>query len=205
MSKRRASRTDPQFDEMGQPVSGLGDLEPIGDDSMDALEPLVSPEDLAPLVEAAMPEEQAPTGILGQLLAEMEEDPGSRRKIFDELSKDPTIRKQMGLGAGEHIPQGEYDRDYSNEDALKVYGGVEVAHDKGFEPLPPSWIDKFVATTGGTTNDPTLADWDDAGKPIKAEAYKTFIDHHLAGTKMDGNVRYDIGAENFVPGDVGVM
>lgn len=170
----------------------------------DDLEPLVEPEEDAVETVVVAPEPTPSNGLISQLLSEMQANPAGRKAVFEELAKDPTIRKQMGLKAGQGQPQGDYRRNYAAEPALRVFGGVEVAHEPGFEPLPPSFIQRYVADAGGKTDDPALATWDETGKPIKTPEYKVFIDHHLAGTKMDGKVRFDIAADNFTPGDTGV-
>jgi len=201
MASKKDEKTDNQS-ELDMTTQALFDAAQAEKDDLGDLEPLIEP-DPTPSMEEATPAE-ANSSLLGQLIGEMQANPAGRKDVFEELAKDPTIRKQMGLKAGQGQPQGDYRRNYAAEPALRVFGGVEVAHEAGFEPLPPSFIQRYVADAGGKTDDPALATWDETGKPIKTPEYKVFIDHHLAGTKMDGKVRFDIAADNFTPGDTGV-
>ena len=121
-------------------------------------------------------------------------------------SQDPGLRKILNLPADSVPPSGHYQRNYRGEPALRVYGGVEVEHEPGFEPLPPGYLTKFVAedTEIGKTDDPKLAALDAAGKPVKTEEYKSHLDAKANGKRLGGNVRFDIEAGDFTPGDVGV-
>ena len=124
-----------------------------------------------------------------------------------EALRDPSFRKKVGMDIGEGLPLGEYERDYDNEEALKVYGGVEVKHGPNVVPDPPSYIPKYVTDTGGTTDhvepqytpDKKLkyegAKKDRVGNPLKTEHYKMFLDKKMAGDRLSGEVRFDIASE----------
>ena len=83
-----------------------------------------------------------------------------------------------------------------------------MKHGPDFEPDPPSYIPKYVTETGGTTNhlEPVYtqdgklmhegAKKDRAGKPLKTEHYKMFLDKKMAGDRLSGEVRFDIVNEN---------
>jgi len=49
-------------------------------------------------------------------------------------------------------PSGKWEYDYQKQAHLRVMGGLEVEHPKGFRPKPPSGIPMYVATDGGTTD-----------------------------------------------------
>ena len=39
---------------------------------------------------------------------------------------------------------------------------------------------------------------------MKTEEYKAFLDAKAVGKRLGGNIRFDIEADQFTPGDVGV-
>ena len=208
---------------MGQPIGarkGEPDPEAVAlvqaansSDDDDELEPLIDIE--APEVASDAPAvatqanspdaaDDAPEGLFGRLIKEAQDDPTKINELANLFASDKRTRDMFGLTAGKAAPQGDYRRDYASEPALRVFGGVEVAHPPGFEPLPPGWLPMFVAENGGTTSDKKLAARNAEGKPVKTEQYKLWLDHHLAGTSMDSNVRYDIAADQTMPDDDGV-
>lgn len=210
-----------EFDAMGQPVGT-----PIGNPDRAAIEAIEAQRQgqesqLTPLVDVPSPSRKrerkkkgldpaAKDAVLEALrdpevMAEAM-TPEIVRAMIKTASKDPTLRKTLNLPAGAVPPSGDYRRNYGAEPALKVFGGVEVEHDPGFEPLPPSYLTKFVAKDAdvGKTDDQALAAVGEDGRPIKTEEYKHFLDVRRDGGHLDGKVRYDIAADNFTPGDVGI-
>ena len=187
-----------EYDAMGQPVGTPKDEAAKAEPS--TLKPLV---DVAPKAKAKA---KAPAPDIKDQIREALRDPDLAKEFVTTASQDPGLRKVLNLPADSVPPSGHYERDYHAEPALRVYGGVEVAHKKGFEPNPPGYIPKFIALDpeAGTCNDPALAKLDDAGKPVKTEQYKRHLDAEMLGKRLDGNVRFDIEANEFTPGDVGV-
>ena len=183
---------------MGQPVGTPKDEAAKAEPS--TLKPLV---DVAPKAKAK-PKAAAPD--IKDQIREALRDPELAREFVATASQDPGLRKILNLPADSVPPSGHYQRNYRSEPALRVYGGVEVEHEPGFEPLPPGYLTKFVAEDAetGKTDDPRLAKLDAAGKPVKTEEYKQFLDFRNLGKRMGGNVRFDIEADQFTPGDVGV-
>lgn len=212
------------YDSMGQPLGarkGAPDPASVAiveasnrsNDEDDELEPLIDIE--APEVAAEAPaapekgqdsggDDDAQDSLFGRLIKEAQDDPGKIEDLANLFASDKRTRDMFGLTAGKARPRGDYQRDYASEPALRVYGGVEVAHPAGFVPKPPGWLPMYQAEEGGTTDDPKRAERDAAGKPIKTEEYKLWLDHHQAGTKMDGRIRFDIAAEDTMPDDAGV-
>ena len=187
-----------EFDAMGQPVGTPRDETQGAETS--TLKPLV---DVAPKpktkAKAAAPDIKAQ-------IREALKDPELAKEFVSTASQDPGLRKILNLPAGSVPPSGHYQRNYRSEPALRVYGGVEVEHEPGFETLPPGYLTKFVAADAeiGKTDDPKLAKLDAAGEPVKTDEYKQFLDFKNLGKRMGGNVRFDIEADQFTPGDVGV-
>ena len=187
-----------EFDAMGQPVGTPRDETQGAEPS--TLKPLV---DVAPKPKAKA---KAAAPDIKDQIREALRDPELAREFVSTASQDPGLRKILNLPADSVAPSGHYERDYHAEPALRVYGGVEVEHPPGFEPNPPGYIPKFIALDpeAGTCDDPALAKLDDAGKPVKTEGYKSHLDRRNLGKRLDGNVRFDIEADQFTPGDVGI-
>tara|TARA_R100000808_G_scaffold7522_1_gene22040 strand:+ start:12152 stop:12823 length:672 start_codon:yes stop_codon:yes gene_type:complete len=201
--------TNEQYDAMGQPIGTLtGEPDPDAVKKIEAineeqskLKPLV---DIAPELQAPVP--TAPAAINKEALIAALKDPDIVRQVVHTASQSPDLRKMLDLESAAVPPSGDYTRNYSAEPALRVHGGVEVAHQKGFEPLPPSYIPKFVAADGVTTcPDPEKALKGPDGRPVKTEHYKHWLDLKSQGKKMDTNVRYGIMADSFTVGDEGMV
>lgn len=140
-------------------------------------------------------------------------DPDDLRSQLLELMKDPevaaeTMRIAMETPEGRKllstlpaVPQVreflEYKRNYKAEAALRVYGGTEVAHPDGFEPLPPGYIPRYEKIDGGTTDHADQAALAQNGKPQKTRMYRWWLDKQMKGEHMDGAVRSDISAGIF--------
>ena len=188
-----------EFDAMGQPVGTPKDEATSAETS--TLKPLV---DVAPKPKAKVKATATPD--IKEQIREALKDPALAKEFVATASQDPGLRKILNLSADSVPPSGHYQRNYHAEPALKVYGGVEVEHPPGFEPLPPGYLTKFVARDAemGKTDHVGLAKLDTAGKPVKTEEYKAFLDAKAAGKRLGGNVRFDIEADQFAPGDVGV-
>lgn len=132
----------------------------------------------------------------------------TEKDVFLKQLQDPEIRKAIGLPPMAGLPLGEWDRSYDDEAALKVYGGVEVRHHKGFYPKPPGYIPMYVAPSGRTTNHKEDiytpggekmhegALKDSKGNPVKSMRYKQWLDKAIKGEKLDGKVRFDIISES---------
>jgi hypothetical protein len=204
MAKRKSSTVDAAYDHMGQPMGAAK-----GEPNPSAVEKVEEANDLEPLVDVAQEKPakakiKKPKSIVEQILAEAQENPAVVEGLADLLAGNERTRSMFGLQAGTGPALGDYNRDYTSEPALRVFGGVEVAHPKGFTPLPPGWLPMYKGQGGDDTNDPALAVKDGKGQPIKTERYKEWIDHHKNGTKMDSNVRFDIAAEETMQHDQGV-
>ena len=187
-----------EFDAMGQPVGAPRDETAKAEPS--TLKPLV---DVAPKPKAKA---KAAAPDIKEQIREALRDPELAREFVSTASQDPGLRKILNLPADSVPPSGHYERNYHAEPALKVYGGVEVEHEKGFETLPPGYLTKFVAEDAeiGKTDQLDLAKLDAAGKPVKTEEYKQFLDAANLGKRLGGNVRFDIEADQFASGDVGI-
>lgn len=184
MAKEAAVEKLAGFDELGQAKDT-----PKGEVDLEALQAL---------------QERVPEPL------EIDESPttGDEEKdIFLKQLQDPEVRRAIGLPPLPGLPLGEWNRDYDNEKALKVYGGIEVRHAPGFCPKPPGYISMYVAPSGRTTNhvDDVFTPGgvkmhegalkDKKGNPLKSMRYKQWIDKAVTGQKLDGNVRFDIIAE----------
>lgn len=100
-------------------------------------------------------------------------------------------------------PDGNWTRNYENEPALRVYGGVEVKHGPDFRPLAPEYLQMYEGKDGEMTSDPKLA-LQESGLPVLTAQYKHWLALRLRGDRLDGNVRSDIQVGKFVPDDEGV-
>ena len=105
----RKKAVEAGYNEMGQPVDA-----PKGEVSIEAVKEF----------QEALPE---------PMPREPKADTGNEEyDKFLELLKDPTFRNAAGMDIAPGLPLGEYKRDYDSEDALKVYGGVEVKQGPDF-------------------------------------------------------------------------
>ena len=209
MAKRQTKKkVEPEyengFDAMGQRI-GSAKSEPNPEaiaqvEASSELEPLI---DVSEAVEA--PPEPSKESLLNQILDEVQSDPQAKERLVDLMASSPNAAKVLGVKPGQASPSGDYNRNYESEPALRVYGGVEVAHPPGWEPSPPSWLPMWLSTDGGKTSSKEQAAVDVDGNNIKTEEYKLWLDHHMAGTKMDSNVRFDISADEVMQDDPGAV
>jgi hypothetical protein len=212
MAKRQA---ESGFDSMGQPIGiKKGEPDPKAQELVEAANAdnavAVDEDELQPLVEVkprrkAKKDTPEPARLIDQILAEAQDDPTAKSRLVDLLAAAPNAAEVLGITPGRGAPRGEYQRNYRQEEALRVYGGVEVEHEPGWEPLPPSWIPMYQTADGRTTSQRADALQGAGGSPVKTQEYKLWLDHHAAGTKMDGNVRFDIAADQTMASDVGVL
>jgi hypothetical protein len=212
MAKRQTKKkVEPEyengFDAMGQVIGAeKGELNPDAvaqiDTSNDAggLEPLIDVSE----TETAPPE-PSKESLLNQILDEVQNDPQAKERLVNLMASSPNAAKVLGVQPGQAPPSGDYNRNYHAEPALRVYGGVEVAHEPGWEPHPPSWLPMWQSKDGGKTSLQEQAAVDVDGNNIKTEEYKLWLDHHMAGTKMDSNIRFDIGADEVMQADPGAV
>jgi len=213
MAKRQTKKKQEQeleyengFDAMGQAI-GAKKIDPDADalkiveeanaEEVSELEPLI---DVQEAVEA-----EAKPSLLEQILDEAKDDPNAKKRLVELLSTAPNAKQVLGVEAGQGVPDGTYKRNYRGEEALRVYGGVEVEHPPGFEPSPPSWLPMYYSKNGGTTYLKDKAVKNEDGTPQKTEEYKTWLDHHKNGTSMDGNIRFDIAADQTLRDDIGAV
>ena len=162
-------------------------------------------------VEDSDPEAQpqaAPDAAVKDELLRLLQDPDIANQAVQTALGTAEGRKALNVPLGVGAPVGEYQRSYHGEEHLRVHGGVEVAHENGFVPLPPAYITKYEAKNGQQTNyepgqaaavrmdalEPLL---DDGGRPIKTEQYRFFLDRLVKGERLDGNVRSDMAAGVF--------
>ena len=213
MAKRQTKKKQEQeleyengFDAMGQAIGAkkgepdaeaLKIIEETNAEDVSELEPLI---DVQEAVEA-----EAKPSLLEQILSEAKDDPDAKKRLVELLSTAPNAEKVLGITAGKRVPSGTYNRNYRGEEALRVYGGVEVEHPPGFEPKPPGWLPMYNAIQGGTTSIKHRAIKNEAGTFQKTEESKTWLDHHQNGTTMDGNNRFDIAADETLRDDVGAV
>ena len=219
MAKRQTKKTtkavevaeyENGFDAFGQPIGakkGEPDQEALDliksaneADEGSELEPLI---DVSKAVKAEA--KSSSPSLLEQILDEAKDDPDAKKRLVDLLSSAPNAQEVLGVETGKGVPSGVYNRNYREEEAMRVYGGVEVDHPPGWEPMAPSWLPMYHAVDGGTTYLEDKAAKNEDGTLKKTEEYKTWLDHHKNGTKMDGNVRFDISAEETLPDDVGAL
>ena len=163
------------------------------------------------VVEDRDPEEApqaAPDAAVKAELLRLLHDPDIANRAVQTALATPEGRKALNVPLGVGEPVGEYRRNYQGEEHLRVHGGVEVAHDQDFVPLPPSYVTKYEAKNGQQTDyepgeavavkmdalEPLL---DDGGRPIKTEMYRFYLDQQVKGERLDGNVRSDMAAGVF--------
>ena len=214
VKRKTVDPVEPGFDEFGQPVNApkgdpmplppLCDSAPEGESPTPALEPAAEEASIAtdPTVKAE--------------LLKLLQDPDIAAHVVAAAAQTPEGRAALNIPAGQGAPQGIWARNYLGEQALRVYGGVEVAHPSGFIPNPPSYIPKYVAQDGGTTDH--VDGWKDRegmahqgalkdanGVPVKTDMFKHWLDVRIDGGRLDGEVQSDIAAGAFkVNGRTGV-
>jgi len=185
MAKNTTIEKDPNFDAMGQAKGAQkGEVDPQ------------AVKELQESIPEPLEEDKTPT------TGDEEKD------AFLKQLQDPEVRKAIGLPPLPGLPLGEWVRNYDDEAALKVYGGVEVRHGNDFCPKPPGYIPMYVAPSGRCTNhvdDVNTPEGalmhegalkDRHGNPIKSMRYKEWLDKAITGQKLDGKVRFDIVAED---------
>jgi hypothetical protein len=227
---------NPGFDTMGQPLGTQGEPDEEALETLGQIPDIPEDENSAePVHEAttlpAPPEPNGEQSEFERRLVEGLDNPAVARAVGDAISKDPNLRDRFGIRAGQGPPSGVYRRDYEREPALAVTGGREVAHERGFEPDPPSYIRKYVGQQPNTTTDyasldqvppdrrqnANVAARDPQGQPLKTDEYKLWVDKQNEGGRLDGKVRTDISvgafniegatesAAQFVAGDEGAI
>ena len=178
--------------------------------------PPARPAPTAPAESIADPDTKA--AILGLL-----KDPEVAKGLLDTVLQTPEGREQLNIPLDQGRPMGIYRRNYDNETHLRVHGGIEVRHGEDFEPRPPSNVPMYISESGGTTDHVESryenmkdvsgrivleddgrtprkemvaegAKLDAAGRPIKTEGYKAWIDSKMTGRRLDSGVRADIAA-----------
>lgn len=145
--------------------------------------------------------ETAPTEDMGQdikaQIIEALRDPDVATQAVAAASQTEEGRRLLGLKVGTGPPVGDYRRNYRAEPALRVFGGVEVEHEQGFVPLPPSWIARYKTPDGGTTDQIEDAAFDAQSQPIKTADYKHWLDTLVSGGRIDGEVKSDMATGQF--------
>jgi len=177
----------PGFDVSGQPLTDTVEIEESGPEI---------PEDENPLDPA---EQQAVAGDLRAQLLELLKDPEIATEAIRAALQTREGRQVLsGVVSRENKPtKGKYTRNYANEPALRVYGGLEVAHPQGYIPLPPSYIARYLTPTGNTTDHKEEAARDDQGEPIRTDMYNYWLDMRQRGEHMESAVKSDISAGVF--------
>ena len=154
------------------------------------------------------PVEPVPASVEDQLLAALT-NPELANRVVEVALTTAKGKRLLGIPAGVGVPTGEWvDRDYDNDRALAVTGGVEVKHPPGFQPLPPSYIQRYEGEGGGTT-DHVDAAFDDErqvapgaqkdaqGRPVLTAAHKHWRDVKNSGGRLNSDVRSDMATGAF--------
>lgn len=132
-------------------------------------------------------------------------DPDVAAKAIEMASQSPRGRQLLNIPAGKGEPLGHYARNYKAEPSLRVTGGLEVEHDRGFRPLPPSYIHRYVRNDGaGATDYEEEARVNRNGELEMTPEYKHWLDLQMEGSRLSGKVRSDIQAGSFQPDDPGL-
>jgi hypothetical protein len=194
------------------------------------------PRAIAAILEANAPQgpevvDHAPVTSKQDIMA-MLSDPDIALAIARTVASTPEGKKILGIPLGKGAAQGLWKRDYDNEKALKVHGGVEVRHPPGFRPLPPDYINMYVAEGGGETNyivSPVMEVKTEDGKtkqvykyrpakktpdgsPVFTQSYLRWLDLRQAGGRIGSDVRTDeaiaarvaVGEASYAHDEVGV-
>ena len=95
--------------------------------------------------------------ILEEAMAEDQEAADSASQdvpqdLREELKAELLKELRTELRPAQAVPDGEWVRDYAKEAHLRVMGGVEVRHPKGFRPRPPSGLPMYHSTEGAYTD-----------------------------------------------------
>jgi|15BtaG_2_1085339.scaffolds.fasta_scaffold01181_8 hypothetical protein len=81
-------------------------------------------------------------------------EPTSNDAVIQEMAAElRRLREQVESQAPQQDKiTGKWDYHYKNQPHLRVFGGLEVDHQPGFMPHPPSGIPMYEAVGGGTTD-----------------------------------------------------
>lgn len=132
-------------------------------------------------------------------------DPEVAAKAIEMASQSPRGRQLLNIPAGKGEPLGHYARNYKAEPSLRVTGGLEVEHERGFRPLPPAYIHRYVRHDGaGATDYEQEARVNQNGELEMTPEYKHWLDLQMEGSRLSGKVRSDIQAGSFQPDDPGI-
>lgn len=168
--------------------------------------------DLPAIPEDENPVDPVPASIEDQLLAALA-NPELATRVVEAASRTAKGKRLLGIPAGAGAPTGEWiERDYDNDRALAVTGGVEVRHPRGFQRLPPSYVSRYEAEAGGTTDHVDAAfdgerqvapgaKKDAQGRPVLTAAHKHWRDVKNSGGRLNSNVRSDMAAGAFSADD----
>lgn len=155
------------------------------------------------------PVDPVPASVEDQLLAALA-SPELATRVVEAASQTARGKRLLGIPAGAGAPTGDWvDRDYDNDRAIAVTGGVEVKHPPGFQALPPSYIARYEAAEGGTTDHIETAYGDEGrpvgpaakmdaqGRPVLTSAHKHWRDVKSSGKRLNSDVRSDMAAGAF--------
>ena len=121
--------------------------------------------------------------------------------VVAAASQTAAGKQLLGIPADRALPSGEGEMNYRRPE-LRVMGGVEVSHPKGWQPDPPGYITKFMRADGTMTNykaphyelrKTTVAKKDEGGRPIVNEAGEAVYEEKAVqalidpGPAMDAN------------------
>lgn len=172
------------------------------------LEPVVPQPEPEVLQPVDQPMGEPPMSVdLSEALGSLQTALGSPegvRMLADAVTQNPGLRDLLQIPAGRGAPSGHYRRNYEAEKALQVHGGVEVAHEPGFVPLPPSYIPRYKDAKGGKTDHIMEAQRDSQGNPELTVEYKAWLDAQMEGGRLSGAAKTDIEVGQFVADDTGV-
>lgn len=161
--------------------------------------------ELVPLTDAPAPVAQDAAG--GPSVAEIVDglDDDALEALAAKFAQNPKTRRLFGVEE-RTAPTGRWDRNYEAERTnIGVSGGLEVQHGPEFEPLPPSYIKKWMKADGtGQTDaeDDALTGAD--GRPQKTPEYLHWMAARKQGGRIDSKVRNDMSAGQFVADDPGI-
>ena len=135
--------------------------------------------------------------LRASLIELLRSDKDMANLILESVTQTPEGREILNLAPGQGAPIGHYERNYEQEAHLRVTGGVEVSHPKGFKPLPPSYISMYKAPNSMKTPIIEEALKDDRGKPVQTKEYNHYLDMKHAGKHLDGKVKSDMSVGAF--------